>query len=342
MMAVYSSNGFSSATYHTITSNSHPKGHQMSSSATIGSTDYVYTVYHMTKGEYDDTDYNIYVAVYHSGYENDPDNYAPDILRSVATPADNQNGVYHLDLGANPSFEISATIDDAEQGRSGIASAEWSDDGSTWHSMTVSGNSVVEKASVVLSPSWCVGSHTIYIRASDSSGNTNQETMNFYVDVPPHVTVSFDDGWNLVSLPWLSNPTDINTALNGVSWDKALLYIDGVWYSYNPNVDAKFNLGFPEVDNSMGIWVHTTAAGSITHDICGMSTYQMDLHLGWNLVSYVSHTSRSVSDAMAGFTGTYDHVETYDGSSVVEASTMELGHGYWIHVTSIGTWSVDW
>ncbi|GEM_PF-5737352 len=351
--AIYSNDQFNTVKYYDITANGYVKGHQMSSSVKIGNTDYVYTVYHMSSGSYEDTNYDVYVSVYHAGWENDPDVEAPAILRPLVTPADYNNGMYYVNLTTNPSFEIAATIDDSDHGRSNIASAYWMEgdanadpsslDWSNAKSMTLDGNTAIEKASVVMSPSWCKDTtHTIWMKATDSAGNVQYSKVTIYVVAPPQVTVSLSQGWNLISLPWLTSPTSITDALSGVSWTRAMVYIDGQWHTYDKNRDAKYNLGFPLVDNTMGIWVDVSSATNFTHDICGISTTTITLHKGWNLVGYVSQTTRTVSDAMASFTGSYDYVQTYDGNSIVDASQMELGHAYWIHVTSEGSWSIDW
>ncbi len=359
--AVYSNDQFDSVSYYNIASNSYAKGHQMSSSVEIGGTDYVYTTYHMSKGELDNADYDIYLAVYHSGFENDADNLPPEILRPAVTPAiyNSSKEAYEIDLGRNSSFEITATVDDTWTGNSGISSAEWMEsdtsvtdptslDWDSASSMNLTSHTPVEKISAELSPSWEDDTyHRIWIKAEDSAGNTAYTYIDLFVSraLTP-VEVDFQAGWNLISLPWLTSPTNITDALNGISWDRAMVYVNGQWYTYNKDRDAKFNLGFPRVDNTMGMWVHTASEGQLSKNTSPITT-QIFLSEGWNLVGYPRDTVKTVGDALSSFNGTYDIVETYDPAlgdiiELADSDNMEVGKAYWIHVTSTGTWSVEW
>ena len=174
-----------------------------------------------------------------------------------------------------------------------------------------------------------------------------------YIDVhviksgggPPPVHTYADPTWNLICFPWMSTPTSITDALSGWSWSRAMVYDNQnkVWYTYNTARAAKYNLGFPMVDNTMGIWVEVSAHGDKSGT--GSGTTNVPLYTGWNLVGYPSGTTRTVADALNGIP--YDHVQTYDNSTgtIIELSgtdNMVPGLAYWIHVTADATWSVDW
>ncbi len=208
----------------------------------------------------------------------------------------------------------------------------------------------------------------IYIDMSAASGGTTTiyfDNVELNLDKPPAnfvmqydstsadssvepsmsrvINVNFQSGWNLISLPWLNNSMNIDDALNGVSWDRAMVYINGQWYTYNEHRDPKFNLGFPDVDNTMGIWVHSTSDSTLTGPGDDIGSTTITLHKGWNLVGYASGTERALSDVMDGIN--YDCIQTFDGNDIVTLDgnyTMTPGEGYWIHVTSGQTWTVDW
>ncbi len=359
--AIYSTDQFNTVSYHSITSNSYSKGHEMSSSADIGGTDYMYTTYHMTKGELENVNYDVYLTVYHAGFENDPDTQAPEVLRVASTPTiyDSSDGTYEINLKTNPSFDVVATADDGDTGRSGISSAYWMEsstsvsdpttlDWSTATAMNMNAHTVVEKLSYVMNPCWQNNTvHRIWIKATDSAGNDGYSYIDLKVTGVPTMTVSFDNGWNLISLPWLSSPTSLSDALNGISWDRAMVYQNGHWYTYNTARDVKFNIGFPMIDNTMGLWVHTTSAGSITKEMQCLGTTSISLHKGWNLIGYPSKTADTVANIMSGFDGSYDFIEVYDASSgnivgLSSSDNMEYGNGYWVHVTAPGTLTVNW
>ena len=364
IMALYSSDKFSTVNYYYITMNSYGKSHEMSSETKIGSTDYVYTTYHMTKGDLTDVNYNIYLAIYHNGFENDPDTQGPAVMRETAEPTDynTTTGEYDLNLTANPSFELTATANDLDNGRSTISSAEWLEsttsvtdpttlDWSSATSMSLTGSTVVETASAMITPSWStVGEvHRIWIKATDSSGQADYSYIDINVTSIPsgEITVNVANGWDMVSFPWMNTPTSITDALNGLSWDRAMVYDNQnkVWYTYNTARDAKYNLGFPTVDNTKGIWVHTTSAGSEKGPDTDLGTTNVSLYKGWNLVGYPSNTVTTVSSALSGVS--YDYVQTYNTTTgqiqtLADTDNMEPGRAYWIHVTADATWSVSW
>lgn len=70
------------------------------------------------------------------------------------------------------------------------------------------------------------------------------------------------------------------------------------------------------------------------------------LEKGWNLVSYLPQSPRSVNDALVSIAGKYDTVLGYDlGATSYYAvlqpplntlHTMERGKGYWIHMVEAG------
>ncbi len=165
------------------------------------------------------------------------------------------------------------------------------------------------------------------------------------ISEPPMMTVNFQTGWNLISLPWLTSPTSITDALNGISWDRAMVYQNGQWYTYNTARDSKFNLGFPMIDNTMGIWVHASSDGQLSEEEPSVSSTSIPLHEGWNLIGYPSSSASEISNVMSNFDGQYDMIQMYDGNSIVTLSatdSMEYGNGYWVHVTTPGTLTVNW
>ncbi len=250
----------------------------------------------------------------------------------------------------------------------------YSTDGSNYtYMLTVTKTSDDNSAQTYSLPSDLTGTIYIYVKDTDRT-ESNGNADSLYVDYmaikvtrgapqfvmafdgldyesnvlpsiaePPTIDINFQQGWNLVSLPWLSSPTDINTALNGVDWSRAMVYQNGHWYTYNKDRDAKFNTGFPMVDNTMGIWVYANQGYTLTGPGDDIGSTTITLHPGWNLVGYPSGTSRSMSDVMNGIA--YDHIQAFDGSSIFDlggSDMMTPGAGYWIYVTSTQDWTVQW
>ncbi len=153
-------------------------------------------------------------------------------------------------------------------------------------------------------------------------------------------------GWNLISIPWLTTPTEIGAALSGINWTRAMVCENEVWKTYGTARLAKYNLGFPLVDNTMGIWVYVSTDSVLSGPGDSIGSTDILLHKGWNLVGYPSgNGTKTVADALLGIP--YDYVQTYNtttGQMDILASTdiMEPGKGYWIHTTAAAIWTVYW
>jgi len=73
-------------------------------------------------------------------------------------------------------------------------------------------------------------------------------------------------------------------------------------------------------------------------------TYTMDLVTGWNLVSLpLTPDDNSTSAVLGSITGNYDAVKSYNAAThqFEDATTMDPGTGYFIHMTAADTWSYD-
>ncbi len=273
------------------------------------------------------------------------DTQGPAILAGTAS-------VEPIPVEYGSTMWINATADDSNMGGSNIQAARFYIDSTSGTATSMNPldgafDSMKEKVTWSGTCDLTNGDHVAYIQAQDSAGNWGTiANVTFHVDgAPAGVTVSVVSGWNLISFPWMSTPENITTALGSFSWDRAMVYQNGQWYTYNTGRDAKFNLGFPMVDNTMGIWVHATADGNVTH--IGSGTTNITMTTGWNLVGYPSGTEDTVSNIMSGFSGQYDLIQTYDPSSgqiitLGAGDNMEPGTAYWVHVTAPGTWSVNW
>ncbi len=161
-----------------------------------------------------------------------------------------------------------------------------------------------------------------------------------------HMVIPIKTGWNMITLPWQTTPIEIENALPDISWDRAMVYVNGTWYTYSKNRNSKYNLGFPEITNKLGIWLHATENGSISGPTNDIGTTQIFLHKGWNLVGYPSgNGTRRVGDALNGIP--WDYVQSYDDNAhkiitLTSTDYMKVGEAYWIHVTADAIWNVKW
>ncbi len=165
--------------------------------------------------------------------------------------------------------------------------------------------------------------------------------------------------WTFVSVP-LTVHTRITAVFNdvlygdgGTTWDRAMWFdtqdAADPWKSFNKKGQASSN-DMPEIDNTMGIWLHITDNGgdgvlTAGEGIMPAST-SISLHTGWNMVGYPARNSEmTVAEALSG-TGA-DRVEAFDSVSpyIKEAGPtyiMKPGEGYWVHVPTDTIWTVDW
>jgi len=166
--------------------------------------------------------------------------------------------------------------------------------------------------------------------------------------------------WFFVSVP-LDISGDLLTVFDdaeygdgGTTWDYIQWYDasdpSDPWKSYSIYRPTSLNDDVI-VDNTMGFWIHLTSnlgdgvltAGEGTDPV----STTIVLHAGWNLVGYPTLTEGvTISDAFWG--SGVDQVDVFDPSDpymVAQASPsyiMQPGEGYWVHVNSDTTWTVDW
>ncbi len=156
--------------------------------------------------------------------------------------------------------------------------------------------------------------------------------------------IDLNAGWNLISLPWEKNPVNITRALNDISWDRAMVYINGTWHTYNKNRNAKYNAGFPTVDNTIGIWVHCPESTSLFGSDKDIGSTSIPLHKGWTLVGFPTGHDHKVSSALSGIP--WEHLETSDANGDTYALSYEdymlAGKAYWIYVDEDCVWTVEW
>jgi hypothetical protein len=158
-------------------------------------------------------------------------------------------------------------------------------------------------------------------------------------------------GWNMISLPFSKSITGIEGIFESVNYVAAQWYdasdTNDPWKHYHINKVGLNDL--TEIDKAMGIWVYMATNDVLTVTGIPPDPTNIQLKTGWNFIGYPSLTSRLITDALSGIP--YDVVEHYNASEVTDPweSTqqgdlvwMSPGEGYWIHVTTDCTWTVNW
>jgi len=156
--------------------------------------------------------------------------------------------------------------------------------------------------------------------------------------------ISLHQGWNLVTIRWSDEPTGILDAIDG-NWTRAMVYLDNQWYTYDKNREAKYNIGFPELNYTIGLWIYSPSGENITsYYLSTPENTTIHMHKGWNLVGYPSSHDEKVSEALKGIPWT--HIQTADAEgnifSLASDDYLIVGRAYWIYVSEDCDWRVEW
>ena len=129
--------------------------------------------------------------------------------------------------------------------------------------------------------------------------------------------------------------------LRGVSPGVTTMFL-GTW----PD-DILYGGNQTSITDTLGDYKDWTLAESFTFTCVGPAeTFGKELVLGWNLISLpLTPTSNDTSAVLSLMLGKYDTVFRYDATSKlfedVTTGTMDPGIGYFVNVTTAGTWSYE-
>jgi hypothetical protein len=206
--------------------------------------------------------------------------------------------------------------------------------------------------------------YTFIINSTDPQGNKRSSDPTTYT-FKTEIRIYLHKGWNMISFPpyFLIGATIQDTLISIAGQYDAIQ----AYYPNDPGDPWKhYREGKPygndllDLDEVHGFWIHMKNDTVLipdhedpTKDILFPGYTTVLLQRGWNFVGYPSVTNRNVVDALLGVP--YDMVKTYDASthqwlsydpggySTDNLSQMEIGKGYWIHVTSnFHMWNVDY
>jgi hypothetical protein len=173
--------------------------------------------------------------------------------------------------------------------------------------------------------------------------------------IPGIFTFELLIGWNLISIPLGLSNNDLSVVLDSIE-DQ---YDAVQWYNLTDSTDPwKHNhISKPsnwndlnKVNHTMGLWVHITEPGGATLVVIGdmlISTQNISLYPGWNLVGYPSLSNKNRTDALNNidFGGDVDAIWTHNATTqtwkeITASDNFEVGRGYWMHSKVTKTWIV--
>ncbi|UCE35916.1 MAG: hypothetical protein JSW00_10140 [Thermoplasmata archaeon] len=198
--------------------------------------------------------------------------------------------------------------------------------------------------------------YTFYANSTDAMGN-KASFGPFWFHTEVHIQLY--KGWNMISIPPDIPDPDIADVLLPIAGDyDAVQRYDpsdatDPWKHYNPNKPSQYN-DLNQLALNMGLWIHMTTERVfiVNHEVPTPSgAYPIGMFVGWNLVPYPSSIARDVPTALSGgfswdmvmyFDGASGQWLRYDGVTYFDITQMEIGHAYYVHVTSGGFWNVNY
>jgi hypothetical protein len=178
---------------------------------------------------------------------------------------------------------------------------------------------------------------------------------NFTVDTSQSYEIWLDEGWNLISIPFISMDSDINSVLGSIndSYDAVQMFDvydnSDPWKHNHISKPSQMN-DLWGIDHKIGIWVHVTEPGGVLLQCSGIipaENQSISLKSGWNLVGYpsLSNKTRDIALNNLTFDSEVNAIWTYNASSQLwkqlgEFDYFERGRGYWIHTKTDCVWEV--
>jgi uncharacterized protein YkwD len=205
------------------------------------------------------------------------------------------------------------------------------------------------------------GDHSIYvvvdpddiISENDEGNNLASKSLTIRT---PNSPIALNYGWNLVSFPYMVTDTDIENVLNSINgkYDRVQVYDSSEspskWLDYNVFKPSNMNK-LKSLDNEVGFWIHVTeesGADLIVEGDSPLSSQQINLKSGWNLVGYPCTTGRERDNALNNLEYGIDVevIQRYDAISntyknLGEEEAMKPGQGYFIFANYDCQWIVN-
>jgi PKD repeat protein len=187
-------------------------------------------------------------------------------------------------------------------------------------------------------------SYFYIVRASDGSGkeDQNQNKVGKFVNV-------LDEGWNLISIPFVQKDTERESVLKTISGNYASVqgYHSGEsqpwlhWYRNKPS-DMNDDIA---LDHRSGYYLNMLVSDHLVTVGKVAPFTDVPLKTGWNLIGYPCLEEQRVDNALSSINRNYDRVERFDTTldnevKLLSNDIMEPGLGYWIHVTQDCIWTI--
>lgn len=167
--------------------------------------------------------------------------------------------------------------------------------------------------------------------------------------VPSH-TISFNSGWNLVSIPIQLPDNTLDKVLQPIAghYQSVWTYENNEWKWYIENAPSSFN-DLDTIEPGKGYWINMKDESKLTLMGDQITNAVIPLRAGWNLVGFNSLMAKPIEEALSSITNAYQSVWTYDiewkrytpNSGDNSLERMEPGKGYWINAKADCMWDIS-
>jgi hypothetical protein len=267
---------------------------------------------------------------------------------------------------ASPISPINGTILNINTSILRVTSIDDLDDDKVYYNFTISDQPDAESGIVyysgwITSTSWkppplSDGIWYWHVYTSDLWNITSPNwTWNFTINTTLNHGIQLQEGWNLISIPFIQLDTSLNNVLlsidgyfDAIQWYNASDSSDS-WKHYHDSKPPQWNdLG--EINHTMGFWVHIIEPGGVWFEYNGLEptdNQNITIYPGWNLLSYPSLNCYNRTDALNNidFGTDVDAIWTFNAKTQIwvkinELDYFETGRGYWIHSKVEIVWNV--
>jgi hypothetical protein len=169
------------------------------------------------------------------------------------------------------------------------------------------------------------------------------------LEYPNNCTVVLLEGWNLFSIPCITDNTSLDYMLSNISGNYNSIHAyetsdaEDPWKAYNPDLPSWVEQDLTTIDEKKGYWINMKDTGIINISGTLIIPHYVPLEEGWNLIGYAANSSKSITQGLISLDGSYNKVWMYnasdnkyyyfnvDGNSTF--NTISPNYGYWINIT---------
>ncbi len=217
------------------------------------------------------------------------------------------------------------------------------------------------------------GTYDFYTRATDDLPQTEgapgtPDVTILYIPIQVYdidLTGASDNSWVFISFP-IDVTGDVLTLIDDAAWgDGGTTWDATMWYDPTDPTDhwkaydkaqaaAGLTQDLPNLDNTMGLWVHLVNAGGPPDDVFltvgegfDPSGTTINLVAGWNMVGFPSQTEGyTAGDLIAATGGMVTSIERFNDAAAYNIETMpngdafQIGQAYWVYSTGAYAWNI--